>query len=79
MTPYKTALIRNQFYTLNDVVNAIKEVALIYDVPVLDLYNEGRYELEMYEAYSDGVHPTQEFFRQYTTPQIAEFIINNYN
>ena len=78
ITPYKTSLIRNEYYTLPDVVKAIKEVAVIYDIPVLDMYNVGNFELEMYNEISDGVHPTPEFVREYTAPQITEFIKENY-
>ena len=79
ITPYKTALIRNDEYTLPDVVNAIFEVANNYGIPVLDMYNTGNFESEMYKEYSDGVHPTQEFMINYTAPQISEFIKQNYN
>ena len=78
ITPYKTSLIRNEYYTLPDVVKAIKEVAAIYDIPVLDMYNVGNFELEMYEEISDGVHPTPEFVKEYTAPQITEFIKEKY-
>ena len=66
-------------YRLEDYVNAIKEVAAPYDIPVIDMYTEGQFELEMYTSISDGVHPSQEFVREYTAPQIAEFIRENYN
>ena len=78
ITPYKTALIRNDEYTLPDVVKAIEEVAKIYGIPVLDMYNNGNFESEMYEEYSDGVHPTQEFVTNHTAPEIARFIEQNY-
>ena len=48
----------------------------------LDPENAAKYadaiELEMYNANSDGIHPSQEFVREYTAPQIAEFIKENY-
>ena len=45
MTPYKTTLVRNEDYVLLDVVNAIKQVAFAYNIPVLDMYNLGKYEI----------------------------------
>jgi len=78
MTPYKTSLIRNEDYTLPEVVTAIKEVCTIYDIPILDMYNMGNFELEMYDEISDGVHPTPEFVRKYTAPQITKFIKENF-
>ena len=65
-------------YTLADVANAIKEVAEKYNIPVLDLYNKGNFESEMYNEDSDGLHPSQEFIITHTAPQIAEFIKENY-
>ena len=65
-------------YNLEDYANAIKKVAAEYNIPVLDMYTYGQYELEMYNADSDGIHPSQEFIREYTAPQIAEFIRQNY-
>ncbi len=78
ITPYKTTLIRNEDYTLPDVVNAIKEVAVMYNIPVLDMYNVGNFELEMYDELSDGVHPSPGFVREYTAPQVTAFIKENY-
>lgn len=85
MTPYKVAFggkdsftENSQGYNLLDVANAIKEVAKNYGYPVLDLFSVGKYELEMYNADNDGIHPSQEFIRNYTAPQIAEFIRKNY-
>lgn len=86
MTPYKEDCY-HQFsctesnsagYNLEDYANAVKDVAELYNIPVLDMYNEGQYELEMYNPNSDGIHPSQEFIREYTAPQIAEFIRQNY-
>lgn len=81
MTPYKCKLEdktyedKNQAgYTLADVANAIKTVANKYDIPVLDMFNEGKFELEMYNAISDGLHPSPEFIAEYTAPQIEAFI-----
>lgn len=85
MTPYKCKVGTKSYkdpnaagYVLEDVVNAVKEVASKYNIPVLDMFNEGQYELEMYNYGSDGIHPSQEFVREYTAPQIAEFIRQNY-
>ena len=55
-----------------------KEWSETYNIPVLDMYNNGKYELEMYYPSSDGIHPSQEFIKNYTAPQIAEFIRQNY-
>ena len=78
ITPFKTSVDRNDEYTLQDVSLAIQEVAAEYFIPVLDLYELGQFELEMYTEVSDGVHPTQAFFKEYTAPQIAEFIREKY-
>ena len=85
MTPYKCKLTNGTYkdknsagYTLENVANAIKHVAARYNIPVLDMFNEGQFELEMYNFGSDGVHPSQEFIKEYTAPQIAEFIKQNY-
>ena len=85
MTPYKCKVGSRTYkdkndagYVLEDVSNAVKEVANKYNIPVLDMFNEGQYELEMYNYGSDAIHPSQEFIREYTAPQIAEFIRQNY-
>ena len=78
MTPYKTTYNGNSPYRLIDVANAVKEVAQLYGIAVLDMYELGRYELEMYKSSSDGIHPSQEFIATYAAPQIAEFIRKNY-
>lgn len=85
MTPYKckfgTMIYKddnNVGYNLEDVANAVKEVAAFYDIPVLDMFNEGKFELEMYNYGSDGLHPSQEFTNTYTAPQIEAFIRQNY-
>ena len=86
MTPYKEYCyhefactdLNAAGYNLQDYARALKEVAELYDIPVLDMYEEGKYELEMYNPSSDGIHPSQEFVRKYTAPQIAEFIRQNY-
>ena len=66
-------------YTLEDIANAIKEVAAIYDIPVLDLFEYGGFENVMYDQDCDGVHPNQTFVSNVMAPQIADFIRNNYN
>ncbi len=85
MTPYKEYFhgvlwsdINSQGYNLEDVANAIKEVAEIYDIPVLDLLEEGNFESIMYNDDCDGIHPNQEFITNVMAPQIAEFIQENY-
>ena len=85
MTPYKEYFhgvlwsdINSQGYNLEDVANAIKEVAEIYDIPVLDLLEEGNFESIMYNDDCDGIHPNQEFITNVMAPQIAEFIKENY-
>ena len=59
MTPFKTVQVNNGDYTLKDIANVIIEVASNFSIPVLDMYNYGNYEREMYLDYSDGLHPTQ--------------------
>ena len=85
MTPYKENYsgrhysdINSKGYTLEDVANAIKEVAEIYSIPVLDLFNEGNFESVMNNSDCDGIHPNQDFILSDTAPQIANFIKNNY-
>ena len=78
-TPFPTTIAGgNGKYTVADVANAVKYVAAMYDLPVLDLYTHGKYELEMVLPTNDGVHPSQEHFRAYTAPQVAEFIQNHW-
>lgn len=66
-------------YTLQDVADAVIEVCAKYGIPVLDMYREGRFELEMNTEASDGSHPSQEFLEKYTVPQIARFLENHYD
>lgn len=68
----------SQGYNLENVVIAVKQVANKYSIPVLDLFSDGQFELEMYNASSDGLHPSQDFVTNYTAPQIAEFLRINY-
>ena len=86
ITPYKAIIggkhyltNNTQGYNLRDVADAVKEVASNYDLPVLDLFNDGQFENEMYNFNSDGIHPSQEFVQKYTAPQITQFIKNNYS
>lgn len=60
--------------TLEDFAKAIKDVCRLHDIPCLDLYNSGKFELEMYDEGSDGIHPSQQFYNEHTAPQIAQFI-----
>ena len=85
MTPYKCYFNNKlwsdnntQGYNLEDVANAIKEVAAIYDILVLDLQEVGGFEDVMYDEDCDGVHPNQNFIANVMAPQIAEFIKDNY-
>lgn len=67
-------------FNLPDVVQAVKYVAELYNIPVLDMYALGRYELEMYDnTLNDGIHPSQQHHVNYTAPLISEFIINHYD
>lgn len=65
-------------YVLEDYANAIKQVCNNFDIPVLDMFTHGKYELEFAVSGSDGIHPSQEFFKNYTAPQIAQFLRDNY-
>lgn len=65
-------------YDLSVVAEAVKYVASLYDIPVLDMYTFGKYEQEMILSTNDGIHPSQEHFRKYTAPQIAWFISDHY-
>lgn len=85
ITPYNFNKNGNDGYTINDggysledVSNAYKKIGIKYNIPILDLFHEGQYELEMYNSNSDGVHPTQEFVLKYSIPQITQFIKENY-
>ena len=82
MTPLKYsgyASKNSQGYDLEDVADAIKWVCGKYDIPVLDMFEKGNYEVEMYLEESDGLHPSQEFHEKYTAPIIVEYIKNNYS
>ena len=77
MTPFKSAQVHDA-YPLTDIVEAVKLTAHEYGIPVLDMYENGKYELEMHTEGSDGLHPTQDFIRRYAAPIIIEFLKENY-
>jgi len=79
MTPFQCNNTVSGSYELIDVVNAVKAVGEAYNIPVLDMYNNGKYELEMTVAPNDGVHPSQQHHITYTAPLICEFLEQNYN
>ncbi|MBQ8358324.1 MAG: hypothetical protein IJX37_00215, partial [Oscillospiraceae bacterium] len=79
MTPFQCNNTVVGAYELVDVVNAVKAVAAQYDIPVLDLYTNGKYELEMTVSPNDGVHPSQQHHITYTAPLICEFLKEHYN
>jgi lysophospholipase L1-like esterase len=79
ITPFQCKREYNGTYTLEDVTEAIKTVAAQYNIPVLDMYAYGKYELEMNDsAVNDGIHPSQQHHIKYTAPLISEFILKNY-
>lgn len=81
MTPFQCRVgntDRGAGYTLPDVVGAVKFVADEYGIPVLDMYTYGKYELEMNQSQNDGIHPTYEHHKVYTTPIVAEFLAKNF-
>lgn len=63
-------------YCLDDVCAAIKYIAGLYDIPVLDLNNVSEYE--NYVNMGDGLHPSQNYFIEHGAPIIANFIKDNY-
>lgn len=66
-------------FTLEDVTNAIKEVAYKYSIPVLDLYSYGGFHIEndtfrsIYGG-NDKLHPNQLFVEEHLAPMIEQFI-----
>ena len=84
MTPIKNRYseeINHAGYNLEDISNAIKNIADKYDLPLLDLYNTSQFETAtsgMNNANCDGTHPIKEFVADYLAPQIAQFIKDNY-
>ncbi len=86
MTPYQSGHSGNCMdnnsagYSLLDVANAVKAVANKYGIPVLDMFNDGKFEIYgMYAENSDKIHPNQDFVTRYTAPQIVDFIRANYD
>ena len=86
MTPFKEhfhgvdcTTVNSSGYILEDTAKAIKEVAEIYGIAVLDLYEVGNFESIMFDDDCDGAHPNQKFILEMWAPQVANFIIDNYN
>lgn len=70
---------------LSDYCTAIKEVAMNYGLPVLDLWNECQcnfnfsiyktnYSSQASEASGDGLHPTNEAHKLFLYPLVREFV-----
>ena len=70
---------------LSDYCTAIKEVAMNYGLPVLDLWNEFQcnfnfsiyktnYSSQDSEASGDGLHPTNEAHELFLYPLVREFV-----
>ncbi len=70
---------------LSDYCTAIKEVAMTYGLPVLDLWNEFQcnfnytiykenYSSQDSEASGDGLHPTNEAHKLFLYPLVREFV-----
>ena len=84
MTPLQnnhTDYVNDAGYTLRDIANAVRLVGNKYNIPVLDMFNEGRFEeveSGMYNPDCDGTHPLKEYVHDYMSPQIAQFIKDNY-
>ena len=82
ITPYYTFnanYVNSQGLVLEDYVLAMKRVCYAKNVPLLDFYNHGGLTPDTVNQFTtDGVHPTEEFYRDYTAPQIAQFIRQNY-
>ena len=56
--------------------NAIKAVCVKYNIDCFDVFNE--IDFDVYEYTLDEVHPTQDFVTNIWSPQIAQFIKENY-
>lgn len=81
ITPYprRSAGVNTAGYSLFDVRDAILNIGIKYNLPVLNFTDYGHFQTEMNDTnISDGLHPTQDFILNYTAPQIAQFIIDNY-
>ena len=72
MTPFKYRTEDNGKYTLSDVAQAVKDVAAVYNIPVLDMYTNGQFDPAT--GAKDQIHPTQAHHINYTAPMICEFI-----
>ena len=72
MTPFKYRTEDNGKYTLSDVAQAVKDVAAVYDIPVLDMYTNGQFDPAT--GAKDQIHPTQAHHITYTAPMICELI-----
>ncbi|MBO5868883.1 MAG: SGNH/GDSL hydrolase family protein, partial [Oscillospiraceae bacterium] len=72
MTPFKYRTENNGIYNLADVAQAVKDVAAVYNIPVIDMYTDGQFDPET--SAKDGIHPTQEHHAVYTAPMICELI-----
>jgi len=70
----------NSERTIEEINVAIKEVAKLYKIDVLDTYNLADYQSEMNNSLvTDGCHPSKEFHENKLAPTIAQFIKDNYN
>ena len=77
MTPFKYKTESNGVYTLADVAQAVRDVAAAYNIPVLDMYNDGGFDPATDAA--DQIHPTQAHHINYTTPMICALIEEYYD
>ncbi len=69
----------NRKTTIEEINIAIKNVADLYDIPVLDTYSLANFESEMNnKSISDGCHPSDEFHKNNLSPLIIKFIKDNY-
>ena len=65
-------------FKLIDYVNAVKEIAQYYSLPVLDNYNtSGFNQVTMPVWLSDGLHPTEWAQQNVMAPKISGFIESN--
>lgn len=80
MTPFpckNDSKLTESGYLLDDVCAAIKYIAGLFDIDVLDLNNVSGYE--NYVNLGDGLHPSQDYFIEHGAPIIADFIKENYS
>lgn len=77
MTPFKYKTENNGVYNLADVAQAVKDVAAEYNIPVLDMYNDGQFDPAT--SATDGIHPTQQHHIDYTAPMICALIEEYYD